>query len=83
MVCNGILSITIGPFIGKEIFLILSHVGRDIKYDSFFPRFGTRLDDELRRCSPFHINLEPFLRCFMVHRRTLAISQRSHERRND
>lgn len=24
MVCNGILSIIIGPFIGKEIFLILS-----------------------------------------------------------
>lgn len=84
MVCNGILSITIGPFIGKEIFLILSLVvGRDIKYDFSLPRFGTRLDDELRCCSPFHINLEPFLRCFMVHRRTLAISQRSHERRND
>lgn len=38
MVCNGILSITIGPFIGKQIFLILSfiNIGRILNVIFFF-----------------------------------------------
>lgn len=38
MVCNGILSIIIGPFIGKEIFLILSliNIGQILNIFFFF-----------------------------------------------